>query len=89
MHLIPEEPPVSDLSMGQFEILDHMVEIYGFEGENSEGGAHMSAALEHLKRVATCWAALLGTRGEYPEFERSGRMMRRLTNTGWVDPSSS
>ncbi|KAJ7020782.1 hypothetical protein C8F04DRAFT_1196205 [Mycena alexandri] len=62
VHLIPEEPPVSDLSMGQFEILDHMVKIYGFEGENSEAGAHMSAALEHLKRVATCWAALLGQR---------------------------
>ncbi|KAJ7036076.1 hypothetical protein C8F04DRAFT_1181611 [Mycena alexandri] len=89
VHLIPEEPPVSDLSMGQFEILDHMVEIYGFEGENSKAGAHMTAALEHLKSVATCSAALLGTCGEYPEFERSGRMMRRLTNTGWVDPSSS
>lgn len=74
---MPDEPPVSDQSMGQFEILEHMIELYGFEGENSSEGREMTNALEHLKRVATCWCSLLGTRGEFPEFERSGRMMRR------------
>ncbi|KAJ7722541.1 hypothetical protein B0H16DRAFT_1473349 [Mycena metata] len=82
VHLIPHEPPVSDVAMGQLEILDYMAEVYGFVGENTAEGVEMSAGLEHLKRVATCWAALLGTRGEYPEFERSGRMMRRPVNTG-------
>ncbi|KAJ7015986.1 hypothetical protein C8F04DRAFT_1203974 [Mycena alexandri] len=77
VHLIPDEPPVSDRTMGQLEILEYMVEVYGFDGENSTEGRQMLAALEHLKRVATCWAGLLGTRGEYPEFEHSGRMMRR------------
>ncbi|KAJ7026011.1 hypothetical protein C8F04DRAFT_1190928 [Mycena alexandri] len=77
VHLIPDEPPVSDRTMGQLEILEYMVEVYGFNGENSTEGRQMLAALEHLKRVATCWAGLLGTRGEYPEFEHSGRMMRR------------
>ncbi|KAJ7695294.1 hypothetical protein B0H16DRAFT_1485392 [Mycena metata] len=87
VHLIPHEPPVSDVAMGQLEILDYMAEVYGFVGENTAEGVEMSAGLEHLKRVATCWAALLGTRGEYPEFERSGRMMRRPVNTGllWFD----
>ena len=89
VHLIPDEPPVSDVTMGQLEILEYMAEVYGFAGENTAEGVQMSAALEHLKRVATCWAALLGTRGEYPEFERSGRMMRRPINTGWSSPSAS
>jgi hypothetical protein len=75
--------------MGQLEILEYMVEVYGFNGENSTEGRQMLAALEHLKRVATCWAGLLGTRGEYPEFEHSGRMMRRPGTTGWVVPSSA
>ena len=87
VHLIPHEPAVSDVAMGQLEILDYMAEVYGFVGENTAQGVEMSAGLEHLKRVATCWAALLGTRGEYPEFERSGRMMRRPVNTGWASPS--
>ncbi|KAJ7025472.1 hypothetical protein C8F04DRAFT_1269214 [Mycena alexandri] len=82
-------PPVSDRTMGQLEILEYMVEVYGFDGENLTEGRQMLAALEHLKRVATCWAALLGTRGEYPEFVHSGRMMRRPGTTGWVVPSSA
>ncbi|KAJ7718139.1 hypothetical protein B0H16DRAFT_1740181 [Mycena metata] len=84
VHLMPDEPPVSDQSMGQFEILEYMVEVYGFDGENSEEGREMLAALEHLKHVSTCWTALLGTRGEYPEFARNGRMMRRPASTGWI-----
>ncbi|KAJ7711584.1 hypothetical protein B0H16DRAFT_1480241 [Mycena metata] len=50
VHLIPDEPPVSDVTMGQLEILEYMAEVYGFAGENTAEGVQMSAALEHLKR---------------------------------------
>lgn len=83
MRVCPPEPMVSDRSKRQFEILSDLVFLYGFVGSETVEGAEQAAALEHLLDVTESWAFLLGTRGEFPEYGRSGRMFRRPTVTGW------
>ncbi|KAJ7606488.1 hypothetical protein DFH06DRAFT_1149954 [Mycena polygramma] len=74
--VIPPEPIVSDRSKRVFEILSDLVDNYGFEGSERCEALELEHSLRHLSRVSSCWALLLQTRGEYPEYERSGRMMR-------------
>ncbi|KAJ7713915.1 hypothetical protein B0H16DRAFT_1478305 [Mycena metata] len=85
----PFEFPFSTTRMVQHSIRKLMELVHLISLTDPEYPSYVALwdGLEHLKRVATCWAALLGTRGEYPKFERSGRMIRRPVNTGfsWFD----
>ncbi|KAJ7732741.1 hypothetical protein DFH07DRAFT_780851 [Mycena maculata] len=82
-HILPDEAPVSDRSAALFDFMDEIVNAYGYAGCYDPVAYELEAALRHLRRVSRCWAYLLGTRGEYPEYLRSGRMIRSLPAIGW------
>lgn len=77
------EAPVSDRAKNMLEILSQLIFCYGFEGQYTADGKALDYALEHLRRVASCWCTLGGSRGEYPEYGRDGNLNRRLESTGW------
>ena len=85
-HLKVPEPPVSDRAKNLFDILEHLIFCYGFEGQDTPDGDPLESSLEFLGRVASCWCALGGTRGEYPEYAHDGRLNRKLESTGWGAP---
>ncbi|KAJ7895847.1 hypothetical protein B0H13DRAFT_1885369 [Mycena leptocephala] len=79
VHLLLPDPPVSDQCRGGFQILNRLIRQYSFRGQATSNGWDLEAGLQHLMHVSGCWSVLLGTRGEYPEYERSRRMMCRPT----------
>jgi hypothetical protein len=76
------EPPVSDRSKRLFEIFEEMIILYGYY-DNRLTRFDLDASLYHLKQVSACWAALLGTWGEFPEYLSTGCLMRRPAAVGW------
>jgi hypothetical protein len=76
------EPPISDRSKRLFEIFEQMIILYGYYDDRLTS-FDLDSSLYHLKRVSACWAALLGTRGEFPEYLSTGQLMRKPEAIGW------